>query len=169
MSTAGIDNAMRKAIDALRLEWQRQGNNFSELGKDAVHQLEEAFESHLQAQQRHVAYDSLELHVTHSIVAGALYDFMGWLTSRRTRICLSDTDNASPAVDAIVDFSKMRGLMLEDAQVESWQKVLVEPPAREPLTDERIDEIMRPLTIKPYSWREFARAIEAAHGIRGNA
>jgi hypothetical protein len=73
-------------------------------------------------------YDPLELHVTHAIVAGVLYDFMGWLTTRRTRLCLSDHDEAGPAVAAIVDFAKMRGLRLEDAQVEHWQQVLVAPP-----------------------------------------
>jgi hypothetical protein len=72
-------------------------------------------------------YDSIELHVLHSHLAGMLYDFMGWLTSRRTRLCLSDRDNASPAVDAIVDFAKMRGLKLEDAQVEHWQAILTTP------------------------------------------
>lgn len=36
----------------------------------------------------------------------------------------------------------------------------------EPLTDEQIDAIMQPLTQNtPYSWRKFARAIEAAHGV----
>jgi LmbE family N-acetylglucosaminyl deacetylase len=42
------------------------------------------------------------------------------------------------------------------------------PPAQPavPLTDEQIDQIMQPLTQGvPYSWRAFARAIEAAHGI----
>jgi hypothetical protein len=72
-------------------------------------------------------YDSIELHVLHSHLAGMLYDFMGWLTSRRTRLCLSDSDNASPAVDAIVDFAKMRGLRLEDAQVKDWQAILTTP------------------------------------------
>ena len=54
-------------------------------------------------------------------VAGALYDFMGWLTTRSTKLTLSDTDNCTPAVDAIVDFAKMRGLNLENAKVNEWQ------------------------------------------------
>ena len=121
------DEAFRKALGELEeiLIWT--------LPPIAGYKLEKATaaikEALAQPEQEPVAkYDTMELHVTHSIVAGALYDFMGWLTSRRTRICLSDRDNAGPAVDAIVDFSKMRGLMLEDAQVEHWQKVLSEPP-----------------------------------------
>lgn len=62
-----------------------------------------------------------------SVVAGALYDFMGWLTSRRTQLVLSDRDPAGPAVDAIVDFSKMRGLHLDDADVKDWQTKLASP------------------------------------------
>ncbi len=80
--------------------------------------------------------------VAHSVVAGALFDFMGWLTSRDKRLTLSSTDEASPAVEAITEFAKMRGLSLDDAQVEHWQAILTTPPAaqRQPLTDEEIDE-----------------------------
>lgn len=56
-----------------------------------------------------------------AIIAGALFDFMGWLTSRKERIILSSADEASPAVDAIRDFAKMRGLSLDDAKVQDWQ------------------------------------------------
>jgi hypothetical protein len=56
-----------------------------------------------------------------SVIAGALFDFMGWLTSRKNRLVLSSVDEASPAVDAIRDFAKMRGLSLDDAMVQDWQ------------------------------------------------
>ena len=62
--------------------------------------------------------------VTHDVIAGALFDFMAWLTSRPKRIMLSSVDEASPAVDAIRDFAKMRGLSLNDAQVQTWQDIL---------------------------------------------
>ncbi len=80
--------------------------------------------------------------VAHSVVAGALFDFMGWLTSRDKRLTLSSTDEASPAVEAITEFAKMRGLRLEDAQVEHWQAILTTPPAAqwEHLTDDEIDD-----------------------------
>jgi hypothetical protein len=54
------------------------------------------------------------------VIAGALFDFMGWLTSRKERFVLSSADEASPAVDAIRDFAKMRGLSLDDARVQDW-------------------------------------------------
>ena len=58
--------------------------------------------------------------VAHYVIAGVLFDFMGWLTSRKERLVLSSADEASPAVDAIRDFAKMRGLSLEDAKVQEW-------------------------------------------------
>jgi hypothetical protein len=74
-------------------------------------------------------YDPIELHVLHSHIAGVLFDFMGWLTSREKRLTLSNTDEAGPAVEAITEFAKMRGLSLQDAQVEHWQEILITPPA----------------------------------------
>ena len=62
--------------------------------------------------------------ITHAIVAGVLFDFMGWLTSRKKRIVLSSADDASPAVVAIHDFAEMRGLILHDPKVQDWQDVL---------------------------------------------
>ena len=72
-----------------------------------------------------------------SVIAGALFDFMGWLTSRKERIVLSSADNASPAVDAIRDFAKMRSLSLDDAKVQDWNTT---PPQRTwvSLTDDEI-------------------------------
>jgi len=75
--------------------------------------------------------------VSHSVIAGALFDFLGWLTSRKERLALSRVDDASPAVEAITAFSKMRGLSLDDARVQDWHTT---PPAAQRqgvgLTDE---------------------------------
>ena len=82
--------------------------------------------------------------VAHRVVAGALFDFMGWLTSRRERLVLSSTDDAAPAADAIKDFAEMRGLSLNDAKVQDWN---ADPPQRQ----------------EPVAW------IESPHGaIRAN-
>jgi hypothetical protein len=79
--------------------------------------------------------------VEEAVIAGALFDFMGWLTSRKERLVLSSADEASPAVDAIRDFAKMRGLSLDDAQVQEWHTT---PPQRPwvNLTDDEIKEIV---------------------------
>ena len=75
--------------------------------------------------------------VAHSVIAGALFDFMGWLTSRKERLVLSGANEAGPAVEAITAFSKMRGLSLDDARVQDWHTT---PPAAQRqgvgLTDE---------------------------------
>lgn len=59
-----------------------------------------------------------------AVIAGALFDFMGWLTTRDERLVLSGADEAGPAVDAIKNFAKMRGLSLDDAKVQDWQVAL---------------------------------------------
>ena len=94
-----------------------------------------------------------------SVIAGALFDFMGWLTSRKERIVLSSADEASPAVDAISDFAKMRGLSLDDAKVQDWNTT---PPQRTwvGLTlDERI-ELAKDVDWPVGAYCEYAEKIE---------
>lgn len=64
--------------------------------------------------------------IPHDVIAGALFDFMAWLTSRPKRIMLSSVDDALPAVDAIKDFAKLRGLSLDDVRVQTWQDSIKE-------------------------------------------
>ena len=70
------------------------------------------------------------IEMAHSVIAGVLFDFIGYLTSRKERIVLSAADDAAPAVDAIRDFAKMRGLSLDDAQVSEWIEALAQPEER---------------------------------------
>jgi len=69
--------------------------------------------------------------MAHSVVAGALFDFMGWLTSREKRLILSSVDEASPAVEAITEFAKKRNLSLKYAEVGYWMEFLSTPPQLE--------------------------------------
>ena len=109
--------------------------------------------------------------VAHRVVAGALFDFMGWLTSRRERLMLSSIDDAAPAADAIKDFAEMRGLSLDDAKVQDWNTA---PPQRKPLTEEEIDALYDEHATHQEEgpamsgWFDFARAVERAHGITGD-
>ena len=150
--------------------------------------------------------------VAHSVVAGALFDFMGWLTSREKRLILSSVDEASPAVEAITEFAKKRNLSLKYAEVGYWMEFLstpshqeakdepvgtagelfsntalerldlrpstniyitplpvAEPYKRKPLTDEEIGAILEGVNAYGTRLYTFARAIEAAHGIKGEA
>lgn len=56
----------------------------------------------------------------------------------------------------------------EEAKSYGWKAVYTAPPARKPLTDKELEEIVkRGAENKPFHhW--FARAIEAAHGIKEN-
>jgi hypothetical protein len=71
--------------------------------------------------------------VAHQVIAGALFDFMGWLTSRNERLVLSSADHAGPAVEVITEFAKMRGLSLDGARVQDWQDTT--PPAQPSVPD----------------------------------
>ena len=74
-------------------------------------------------QYTYIAPPAEQESVAHAVIAGVLFDFMGWLTSRKERIVLSSADNASPAVEAITEFAKMRNLSLDDARVTNWQDI----------------------------------------------
>jgi len=94
-----------------------------------------------------------------AIIAGALFDFMAWLTSRDERLVLSSADEAGPAVDAIRDFAKMRGLSLDDARVLDWQST----PNRQwvGLTDEERVAVLLDKDGKVLDYEDCAEAIEA--------
>jgi hypothetical protein len=97
-----------------------------------------------------------------AIIAGALFDFMGWLTSRKERLVLSSADEASPAVEAIAEFARMRNLSLDDAKVKDWH---THPPQRTwvGLTDEDAEEVWQSVQTRDFHdcVQPFAQAIEA--------
>lgn len=64
-----------------------------------------------------------------SIVTGALFDLMGFLTGSETKWTFSAYDSASPAVDALRQFADRRGLNLGDADVANWRARLSAQPA----------------------------------------
>ena len=59
-----------------------------------------------------------------SIIAGALFDFMGFLTSRKEEVTLSGHHDAGVAVNVIKEFAAKRGLSLDDADVTGWQNAI---------------------------------------------
>ena len=97
------------------LRYQRE--NFAQRGEiNALEaQLKHALQKLLNAERR---YDNLKHQSQPQVVVDALFDFMGYLTSREKRIVLSAADDATPAVDAIRDFAIKRGLSL-DASAQS--------------------------------------------------
>ncbi len=103
------------------------------------------------------------------LIAGALYDLMGYLTTRDETIRLGATELATPAVDALVAFAAKRGLSLDNPAIADWSKRIAAPaqpaPARVPLTDAEVDDLARTMVKGNKSVNWLCRAIEAAHGI----
>lgn len=56
------------------------------------------------------------------LIAGALFDFLGYLTTREGCLTLGSAHDATPALDMLKEWAKGRGLSLDDADVQNWQK-----------------------------------------------
>lgn len=58
------------------------------------------------------------------LIAGALFDFGGYLTTHPDVIDVGSTALAGPVADRIKVFAAMRGLSLDDAAVMSWSEAV---------------------------------------------
>ena len=116
----------------------------------------------------HVINTAIAVMRRDAMIAGVLFDFMGWLTTRKERLCLSSADDASPAVTAITEFAKMRNLSLDNAMVTDWQSGAAQ--ASKPLSEEQWQEIAAItgcLRIEKRGRDAILRVLqEAAHGIK---
>ena len=66
-----------------------------------------------------------------AIVAGAIYDFAGFMTTRPVSVSIGASDACGLVVDLITSFAEKRGLDLEEAAVQSWNLCIerdVQPP-----------------------------------------
>lgn len=62
------------------------------------------------------------------LIAGALFDFAGYLTTRDRVIEVGSTALATPVADLLDEFAKMRGLALDAAAIASWAEALATRP-----------------------------------------
>ncbi len=76
------------------------------------------------------------------VIAGAIFDFAGYLITRDTVIEVGSTANASPVADLVKDWAALRGLSLADAAVLSWQEWLTDVRAND-TSKERVDEMQK--------------------------
>lgn len=137
---------------------------------ERVHCFDNEFDlllSDLEALAAHEAAKPAE----HAIVAGALFDFLGFLTTSKRRWTFSGSDEAGPAVEALEQWAAKRGLHLDEAIVEGWMEKLRAAPVAvaSPLSDEQIEAMpvwKHFVGLMPEHRLEFTRAIEAAHGIK---
>lgn len=56
-----------------------------------------------------------------SSIAGALYAFAAWMTTRPERLVTSSSDDAAPAAEAVVEFLTQHGLADVEPNVKGWK------------------------------------------------
>jgi hypothetical protein len=54
------------------------------------------------------------------IVSGALYDFCGYITTLKNPILVGGTEDPSDLLDALIKWSKGRGLDVNDPDIYGW-------------------------------------------------
>jgi hypothetical protein len=59
-----------------------------------------------------------------AVVVGALYDFMGWLTTRDEPITVSRSHTVYAVMESFQAWAKERGFNIDAADVEGWQRRL---------------------------------------------
>ncbi|MFZ7337474.1 hypothetical protein ACLS0R_14590, partial [Comamonas jiangduensis] len=61
-----------------------------------------------------------------AVIAGAIFDFAGYLTTlpHEKALHCSEAHEASPMVEAITEWCKRRGLRTDGARVETWRAAL---------------------------------------------
>lgn len=74
--------------------------------------------------ERMAAERAVLLNTQGAIVVGALYDFMGWLTTRDEPITVSRSHTVYAVMDSFQAWAKERGLDIEEADVLGWQRRL---------------------------------------------
>jgi hypothetical protein len=57
---------------------------------------------------------------TQSLIAGAIFDFMGYLTTRPKTVEAGATQNPTPILDHFTTWAAERGLSIEKAMVQDW-------------------------------------------------
>ncbi len=60
----------------------------------------------------------------HRIIAGALFDFLGYLSTREGILKVGGSEEPTPLLDALAAWAKERGLEIGIAEVQDWQKEL---------------------------------------------
>ena len=89
--------------------------------------------SHSAEQMQAYALAAIEAQGVPDLIAGALYDFLGHLTSMEKPIAFGATEWATPAIDALVSFAEKRRLTLCNPTIEDWTESLAAAlPAPQP-------------------------------------
>jgi len=68
-----------------------------------------------------------------NVVAGAIFDFAGYLTTRPESMPVGSSKDAGPMVGHIQKWAKQRNLSLDNADVKGWQDVTEAEPKKRKL------------------------------------
>lgn len=96
-------------------------------------------------------------------IAGALFDFAGYLTTLEVPMTVGSAHNANTILDHLTAWSKERGLNLEDANVEKWNKTGSKPEERNPSKSETVSQLV---DVARESFRYYTSKPAGMPGIR---
>lgn len=82
-----------------------------------------------------------ELAVESSVIAGALFDFIGFLTTRDESTAFGATSLAATAVDLLSQWAETRKLHLDGADVEGWQDRICTTPPTPPAVTQPVEAL----------------------------
>jgi len=80
---------------------------------------------------------------TSQIISGALFDFLGFLTTRDKPTAFGSCELATPAVDLLKEWADKCGLSIDDPDVQGWRAALASPAAQEQPVAQVPDEVER--------------------------
>ena len=103
----------------------------------------------------------------HNDIAGAIFDFAGFLTAHKEVIAVGATASASPMVWRIQEWAEARGLSLEAPNVMAWNDALAEPaPQLLPKFDTEWTPCMKlPVVVHVRSQRPNEQHVSTREGI----
>ena len=71
------------------------------------------------------AFELEQRKVLENLIAGALFDFAGYLTTRSQAVTFSASHDSLPAVTLVVEFLKLRGISTNcKPEVVAWDKLI---------------------------------------------
>lgn len=110
----------------------------------------------------------LAARVPESVVASALFDFGGYLTTRKDSITFGSYEDASPMIKCLQAFAKKRGLSIHDAAVEDWQSMLASaPPALQAENNDATESVNETNAVLASRYFDLLKVIESyeKHGV----
>ena len=126
----GEVHSIKSQLEAAQAQLTRQHARIAELEDATDIAIERIAELEAQLSAT-IAEPVCKQAVPASVIAGAIYDFAGYLTTlpHKEAIHCSRVHDAAPMVKAINDWCKRRNLCTDDARVGSWREAIATQPA----------------------------------------